>query len=180
MIVGLPLGDRGDGESGERRAVAQQRERAVAANGPAPFDRRVPGGRGLVARERRQRALDAGLDRARLGAHHENRAFGRDQLFRRASAGGDVDKDRRLAGIGGRIDPGVEARACRRGRAAAPVERGREARVTLGSRDDRGAEREDEGAETQRARIAPGHARRGRGGRDPGDLPGEAAPVEDP
>ena len=88
----------------------------------------------------------------------------------------EVDDQRGLAGVGRRVDPGVDA--ARRhggdGLVAAPVESGGEAAIHLRSRNDRGGEGEQRHAETERVGVAVDHARRGRGDPDGLDFALEA------
>ena len=129
--------------------------------------RRLSARRGACRRfallfRRRDRALDARLDDARIAAHHQNRIFRDVQRLR--IGGLEVDDQRRPAGVGRRVDPGVDA--ARRhggdGLVAAPVESGGEAAVHLGSGDDRRREGEHRHAEAERVGVALGHAGRGR------------------
>ncbi len=150
----------------------------------APRAAAVAGGGGLVGRlgagDRRDRALDPRLEHVGVGAHHQRRAFRRDDLLRRIAVGGEVEQDRRLVGVGGRVDPGVEPRRRGRGGAVAPVEGGGDPAVALRPGDERGGDRRQQDGESQRARIAPRHARGGSGGNESLDLAGEAVAVQRP
>ena len=112
--------------------------------------------------------------------HHQNRIFRDGQRLR--IGGLEIDDQRRLAGVGRRVDPCVDA-ARRRGgdgRVAAPVESGGEAAVHFGARDDRGREGEQGHAEAQRIGIPVGHAGRGRGDADGVDFALEPRPMGRP
>ena len=100
--------------------------------------------------------------------HHQNRIFRNGQRLR--ISGFEIDDQRRLAGIGRRVDPCVDAALRHRGHSlvAAPVESGDEATVHLGSGDNRRREGEHRHAEAERVRVPCGHARRG--GRDANGL----------
>ncbi len=183
----LFIGDRGDLEGGQRRAAAADAEFSVAFDRPAVF----PGGgigRGLgglacgrLGRcDRRQRALGVRGDGVVAGAQHKDGAGRRRDLLVARVLAERVEQDRRFAGIGGRVDPGVDAKPLRDRRLASPVEGRGDARIALGACDESGANRKKDGAETQRAYVAVDHARRRRRHVDAGDRRSEAALVQIP
>ena len=172
---------RGDGEDDDRHrlAAAQDRRLAGPVDRPPLFggtivrERSRAGGRAVSgpsgARSlaflfrRGDRAFDARLDNARIAAHHQNGIFRDGQRLR--IGGLEIDDQRRLAGIGRRVDPCVDAARRDRGDSlvAPPVESGGEAAVHLGSRDDRRREGQHRHGEAKRVRVPLGHAGRGRG-----------------
>ena len=126
------------------------------------------------------RALDPRFDQARVAAHHQDRILGNIERLRRR--GLEVDHHRRPAGVGRRVDPGVDA-ARRRGgdrRVAAPVEGGREAPIGFRPGRDRRREGEQRHAEANRIGVALGHARGGRSDANGVDRALESRPVGRP
>ena len=180
--IGLRVGgqaDRGRAGSDHRKGdlggfcpAAQDRRPSVAMNRPAPLGRRTPGRFRRVV-DRRDRALDLGGDRARLAADDQDRILERGESLR--GGGGDVDHDRRTAGVGRRIDPRVDPAPRRREFriTAAPVEGGGEPAVKLGAGRDRGRKGHHRDAETQGVRVAFDHARGRRLDLGRLDRPGE-------
>ena len=112
--------------------------------------------------------------------HHQNRIFRDGQGLRIGRL--EIDDQRRLAGVGRRVDPCVDAALRRRGDGpvAAPVESGGEAAVHFGAGDNRRRESKKSHAEAQRIGIPFDHAGRGRGDANGADLALEPRPMGRP
>ncbi len=184
------VGDRGEVEGAEDRAALAQRQPGVAFQREAGLAGLLAGrGAGRLRIGGRLRRLEPALrldgDGGGVGSADDDR-----RADRRGEAGGvglrlravaRLQHDRRLAGIGRRVDPGVDARARGRGGAgAAPVEGGGEAGIALGAGDEGGGDHRDEGGGAKRIAVAPRHLRRGRREFQPGDIGFEAAAVQRP
>ena len=172
-------GRRRNREGGQRRAALEQGEFAVAVDDEATLARRAGGRLRRLRRRGRQSAFDARFDLPGVRAHDEHRILRRNDAFR-LFLPGDLQQQRRFVGVSGRIDPRVDARRSGAGDRAAPIERGGDARVTLRSCEPAGGEREQYGGKSQRARIALGHAGRGRGQREAVEAPREPRPMQRP
>ena len=147
------------------RVVAGAAHRGAAGRGDGEA-MLVGAGRRVYRVFRRRHAADAGDVEVDLAgrAHHERRIdrHGDDAvgLQSRRLAGMDAGKDqRRLAGIGWRNDPGIDAEI-RRQDDTVPVERGGDAFPALAAGGKEGGDAGDQHQRAQRVRIAPRHPRR--------------------
>ena len=111
----------------------------------------------------RDASIDSRSDNAWIAAHHQDGIFRDGQRLRIGRL--EIDDQRRLAGVGRRVDPRIDAAAA----TAAIASSLRQSKASAkrpyisGPGDDRRRKGEHRDGEAQRVRIPRGHARRGRG-----------------
>ena len=146
---------------GERAAVVDFRFAVLCQREPPLL-------RGF-GRRRRQPALNRDADDAGIGAHDQRGIFGRGERPRDVALA-DLQENRRLAGVGGGVDPGVDARAGGLRQRRHAVKRRREAREPLRPRREERDRRQQHRGKAQRIGIARRYIRRGRLDPEPRDL----------